>query len=153
GRQAGAAVRVARLLLIRRAGPAAVVKVELVADHQAAAARRLDVAPVPVPLSLGDADERPPLGPMPVEPVAAEAEANLVDLRPARRDALIAAPDAEQAKQQTLVGHAVEVVQLGNDLEVVALRVEPVGVGPIARLIDARPGRAADQVPRLPVTP
>src|SRR5436305_239624 len=81
---------VARFLLVRRAHPAAVIEVELVADHQAAAARRLHVAPVPIALLLGDGDEWPAVGPVPVETVAAEADAHLVGLWAARRNVLVA---------------------------------------------------------------
>src|SRR5205085_8982969 len=106
------------------AGPAADVEVQLVADDQAAAPRRLYVAPVPVAVGLRDRDEGAVIGPVPVEAVAAEAGAHLVGLGAVFR---LAAPDAEQAQQQALVGYAVEVVQLRLHLKVVAPRVVPVG--------------------------
>src|SRR5206468_883550 len=115
---------------------------EPVADDQAAAARRLHVAPVPVALALGDRQERLALRPVPVPAVAAEADAHLVGLGPARRDILVAAPDGEQAQEQTLVSHAVEIVEFTDRLEVVALRVEAVGAAPQRRLVDALPLRA-----------
>src|SRR5262245_8997948 len=57
------------------ASPAADVKVEPVADHQAAAAGRLDIAPVPVAVLLRNGDESTMIGPVPVKPIAAEADA------------------------------------------------------------------------------
>jgi hypothetical protein len=60
------------------------------------------------------------IGPVPVEAVAAEADAHLVGLGTVVR---LAAPDAEEAQQQALVGHAVEVVELRLHLEVVTPRI------------------------------
>src|SRR5205807_1930183 len=102
-RQAGAAAGVAGSALARRSGPATVVEPQLVPHDEAAAACRLHVTPVPVALVLGHREERPALRPVPVEAVAAEADADLVRLRPARRDVLVAAPDGEQAQHQALV--------------------------------------------------
>src|SRR5262249_56509947 len=90
---------------------------------------------------------RPPLGAVPVETVAAEAGADLVRLGAVLR---LAAPDGEQPQEQTLVGDAVEVVELRLDLQVVALGVEAVGADPRHRLARL-PRRALDDVGVLAV--
>src|SRR5262249_23619461 len=74
------------------ASPAADVKVEPVADYQAAAAGRLDIAPVPVAVLFRNRDERAMVGPVPVKPIAAETDAHLVRLGPIFR---LSAPDRE----------------------------------------------------------
>src|SRR5437764_400526 len=83
--------------------------------------------PLPVAVLLRDGDQGAAVRPMPVEAIATEAGADLVRLGPVLR---LAAPDAEQPEQQTLVGDTVEVVQLWRGLQVVALRVELVGAYP-----------------------
>src|SRR5262249_56638718 len=74
------------------ARPAADVEVKPIADDQAAAPGRLDVAPVPVAVLLRNGDEGSMVGPVPVEAVAAEADADLVGLGPIVR---LPAPDGE----------------------------------------------------------
>src|SRR5262249_24708302 len=88
--------RVWRTLLPR---PPAAVEAQLLADDQATAAGRLDVAPVPVTVILRHADEGSVVRPIPVEAVAAEAVADLVRLGPVLR---LASPDAKQAEQYAL---------------------------------------------------
>src|SRR5207244_12444764 len=98
----------ARLRRPAHARAAAAVEVEPVADDQAAAARRLDVAPVPVAVMFGDRDERGMRRTGPVETVAAVAEADLVRLGAVAR---LPAPDRKEPEEQALVRDAVEVVE------------------------------------------
>src|SRR6516225_3227971 len=75
--EAGAAAAVAGFAFARAAGPAAVIEVEFVADDQATTACGLHVAPVPVARFFRRAKERPPVGPVPVPAVPAEADADV----------------------------------------------------------------------------
>src|SRR5207244_9966339 len=125
---------------------AADVEVEPVANDQAAAAGRLDVAPVPVAGFLRDGDERPAVGAVPVEAVPAEAGADRVRLGPVAR---LPTPDGEEAEQHALVADGVEVVELATGLEIVADRVELVGPDPRGRLVGLplRPGQGVGMLP------
>src|SRR5262249_15109407 len=101
-------------------GPAAVIEVKFVPDDKAASAGRLHVPPIPVAGGLRDAVERTPVRPVPIEAIAAEPDANIVRLRPAGGLVQISAPDGEQPEEKVFIGDAVEVVEFGNDLQVVA---------------------------------
>ena len=121
----------------------------MIADDQAAAARRLHVAPVPVAVLLRDRNEGTVVRPVPVKAVAAEAEAQLVRLGPIAR---LPAPDREQADHQALVGGAIEIVELALRFQIIALGVELVRPDPRRRL--ARLPACADQrIGILPVRP
>src|SRR5438876_7826669 len=120
---------------------------QLVADHQAAAAGRLDIAPVPVAALFGNRDERPMVGPVPVKAIAAKAKAHLVGLGPI---GWLPAPDREQPQQQALVSDGVEIVELRRRLEVVARRIETVSPDPRQRLASL-PFGSGDQIGMFPV--
>src|SRR5947199_4415915 len=62
----------------------------------------------------------------------------------------LAAPNREEAQQQTLIGDGVEVVELARRLEIVALRIEPVGADPQMRLARLPP-RTRHEIGILPV--
>src|SRR5262249_23848546 len=130
---------------------AAVVEVEFIAHDQTTSAGRLHVAPVPIARGFRRRDEGLALRPVPMPAVAAESDADFVGLRPARRNVQIATPDREQAEDQALVSHAVEIVKLRLDLQVIARQVEIVDAGPQRRLLIALPMRAGHQIGRLPV--
>jgi len=93
---------------------------------------------------LGNADESLPVRPLPVKSVAAEAHEQLVALRAiARGHHLVrrALPDHEQPQHQALVGHAVQVVQLRNriDLRVRIDGIQAVRTHPEGRAVSAIP--------------
>src|SRR5262249_12041826 len=85
------------------------VEVQLVVNDKAATAGRLDVAPVPRLLFLGDGAEGPTVRTRPEESVPAEPDTYLVDLRPIHG---LTTPDGKQAEKDTFVCHGVEVVKL-----------------------------------------
>src|SRR5262249_54979691 len=70
-------------------------EVESIADYQAAAACRLDVRPVPRTDRLRHVEKRAAVGTMPVEAVAAEADADVVRLL---AHVALAAKDREEAE-------------------------------------------------------
>ena len=64
--------------------------------------------------------------------IPAVAQDHLVGLVSIRR---LAAPDGEKPDHQTFVGHRVQVVELGFDLQIGALRVEAVDIRPARGLV------------------
>ena len=132
--------------------PAADVEVELVADDQASAAGRLDVAPVPGPVGFIHPGEGTAVGPVPVEAVAAEAQEDLV---PLGSHTAVSLPDGEQPDHEALVRHAIEVVELRRDLGEIlvgVVGVQPIGVGPKVNVL-AGPLQALGGIGMLTVGP
>src|SRR5262249_35803188 len=107
--------------------PAANIEVKPIADHQAAAARRLDIAPIPVAVLFRYRDKRQMIRPVPVKTIAAKGDTKLVRLGPV---AWLAAPDREQADHETFVGHAIEIVELALRLQIVAGRIKFIRANP-----------------------
>src|SRR6266540_2232881 len=122
----------ARLVATRPTRSSADVEVEIVAHDQESAARGLDIVGVPVALLVGHGAKCPSIRPGPMPSVPAVAQHDVVWFVTVGG---LAAPDGEEPDDHAFVGDGVEVVELGLDFEIIALRVEAIHVRPAHRLI------------------
>src|SRR5213593_4372555 len=85
------------------------VEVKLVPHDQESAAGGLDIVGVPVALSVGYGTKRPPIRTRPMPAIPAVAQHDVVWLMPVRG---LTTPDGEEADEQTLVSHGIQVIEL-----------------------------------------
>jgi hypothetical protein len=103
------------------------VEIQSIADDRAAAARGLHVGEVPIALFFRHADEGVARRSVPMEAVAAEADADVVGLF-AR--ALLAAVDGEEAEHHALVGRRIQVVELRLAVQFGTAMIRRIGADP-----------------------